>query len=76
MTPPPHSQEFQLEVIDRLARIETELLGRNCAAHAKRLEVIEGRLNWYRGGMAALWVVFGVVAAVITWGLEYLKSGK
>lgn len=72
MTPPMHHEEdFQLETIDRLARIETMLdtflAGRNCVDHTRRIEILERRVVWVKGGLAAIIMIAGVLGAFIKW---------
>ncbi len=75
------SRSFEREVIDRLARIETETAGVKeqlarmngaVAAHARELEEHKSRLDRAHGVAAALAAILGTLAAGVVQGATWL----
>ena len=73
MTPSTHTQEFEIEVIDRLGRIETELKNRSCPDHEARLRKLEGRLTWFRGGLAAFALAGTLAISILSFIFKFKK---
>ncbi len=74
----PQIDEYRLDVVDRLARIESTLAVVHRHSHDTKLEiqVQNSRVRKLEGGMATIQGVFSVVSIIFGGFIAYLFKGR
>ena len=74
----PQIDEYRLDVVDRLARIESTLAVVHRDSHDTKLEiqVQNGRVRKLEGGMTSIQGVFSVVSIIFGGFIAYLFKGR